>query len=155
MLSLSFPSIVRSLSGTLESHSWAHHIKAHREGQQLPNLLLLREKGVLWVSSRTKTHHPPLGDYRLHWWHLQLVGLAWPWPARQLSKESRKGVSERPSTALKWSVLPQNLNVSQSQPCSINTLWLVQELNSNVRSTKAPQLNAPSFSSMEKAEPGP
>lgn len=107
----SFPSVVHSLNCILESHTWTHHRKAHCEGKQLPNLLLLGEKWVRCGFSWTQTHRSPLDDYRFHWWHLQLIDLTWPWP-NQLPKESRKVVRGRPSMTLKWSVLPQNLGGS-------------------------------------------
>lgn len=39
--------------------------------------------------------------------------------------------------------------------CSLNTLWLLWELNNNISSTRPQQLNVPSFSSMKKSEPWP
>ena len=81
------------------------------EGLQLPHLLLLGEKGVLWRSSQTKTHHPPLDDYRLHWWLLRLMDLTWPWqasslPRKRVTQHSSEMECAPPSP-------PQKMNMSQ------------------------------------------
>lgn len=69
-------------------------------------------------------------------------------------KVSWKGVRGRHSTALKLSVLLPNLNMSQRDLQHKHTLACIGA-NNDKSSTRAQQLNVPSFSSMKKSEPGP